>query len=194
MSRMDDKYELLVRYLKGQLDGEEKRDFEKSLAADPELARTADFLAEILSESESISWDRIQDSAHKIFERLLKDHKSSENDSLHAVVTFDSKYLPLPDGVRPAIADTRRIRYQVAERMLEISLYPVSPGSFEVIGQISGFDSGDILKIELQRGKTRIRVDSNGFQLFRFERVSAGKYKMTISKARKVFAKVDIEL
>jgi hypothetical protein len=194
MSRTQDKYELLFRYLKGQLDGDEKKRFEKALLSDPELARTADFLSGLLSESDAVAWDKIKDPAHRIFERLLSDHKSSKDDSRHAVVTFDSKYLPLPDGVRPAIADTRRIKYRIAERTLEISLYPVSPGSFEMIGQLSGSAPGDILQIELRKGRSGFKVNGNSYQLFRFERVPGGKYKMIISRERKVIAKVDIEL
>lgn len=194
MCKKADKYELLVCYLKGQLDKEEKQKFEKDLEHDSELAKTAEFLLEFLSESDEIAWEKIKNPAHRIFEHLLSDHKSSKGDSRHAVVTFDSKYLPLPDGIRPAIADTRRIRYQIGDQALEVSLYPVSPGSFEMIGQLSGHTPGDILRFELRKGKTIIRVQGNTYQLFRFERLPAGKYIMIISKKRKVIAKVDLEL
>lgn len=194
MCKKSDKYELLTRYLKGELNEEEKQEFGKNLRDDPELSRTVEFLLNFKSGSDEIAWDKIRRPAHQIFERLLSDHKSSKRDSKRAIVTFDSKYFPLPEGIRPAIADTRRIRYQIDDHMLELSLYPVSPGSFEMIGQLSGGRAGEILGIELRKGKTRLHINSNDYQLFRFERVPSGKYMMIITKGKMAIAKVDLDL
>lgn len=189
-------YEQLIKFLRGQLNEEDRDEVERRLAEDPALHRLISLISELQDESDAIDWDNIQSPAHALFDRLLKDVKSSrKNEEVRrGITTFDSKFLPLPEGVRPATVDTRRIKYQVGDSQLDISLYPVSPGSYELIGQLSDLEAGETLEIELRRGHTRLSARSNEFQLFLFPRVPSGIYQLHIKSAGKVIAEVDIEL
>jgi hypothetical protein len=102
--------------------------------------------------------------------------------------------MPLPTDVRPAIVSSRRIKYRVGDDILEISLHPVSPGSYEIIGQLSGRQPGEMLEIEIRDNKSVKKVKSNDFQLFRLERVESGRYKIKIYAEKELIAKIDIEL
>lgn len=196
MSVNEKRFRQLADYLRGNLSDEEKKALEVEIENDPDLQNLVGMMSEIRAESDSIEWEKIQQPVHGMFGRLLKDFKHAAGDkrSRRGVRTYDSKYLPLPEGVRPATVNTRRIRYQIGEDDLEISCYPASPGSYEVIGQLSGQKQGEILEIELTRGKDKQRVSSNQFQLFRFERVGLGAQTLKIKRKGRIIALVDIEL
>jgi hypothetical protein len=196
MPKKDDRYALLTDYLKGRLSGDKKREFEQLLDKDPELKRTAGFVADLIKEAREIQWHKFKDPAHSVFRSLLRDFKSSERDTdkKRGIVFFDSQQMPPPEGIRPATTNTRRIKYRIGDEILEISLYPVSPNSYELIGLISGRVPGDILKVEIRSGKSIKRIESNDFQLFRIERIESGRHKLKITAENEVIAKIDIEL
>ncbi|HDS00864.1 MAG TPA: hypothetical protein ENO22_14085 [candidate division Zixibacteria bacterium] len=196
MSGKNDKYDLLADYLKGRLSGDRKRQFERMLKEDPELSRTAEFVSELIRESDDIKWDRLKQPAHSVLERMLKDYKLSRKstDAKQGIIFFDSKDMPLPEDVRPDIISTRRVKYRVGDDILEISLYPISPGSYQLIGQLSGLQPGDIIEIEIKGRKSTKKVKSNAFQLFRLERIESGRYNIRIYAEKEVIAKIDIEL
>ena len=196
MPNKDEKYDLLIKYIKGELSEDQCREFEKILKADPELKDTAGFLANLTEEDRRIEWDTLKTPALSTFDRLLKDFKISrkKNEKNRGVMVFDSKLMPPPEGVRPATVDTRRIKYRVGEDLLEISLYPVSPESYELIGQLSGQEAKAVLEIEFKNPKTSKIIKSNEFQLFRVDRLATGQYKMKIKKGKQIIAQIDIEL
>ena len=196
MPRKNDKYDLLVQYLKGALSEDRRKEFELMLEADPELQKTAGFVSDLLDESREIEWDILKSPALSTFDRLLKDYKISQKNTSQnrGIMVFDSKYMPAPEGVRPATVDTRRVKYRVGEATLEISMYPVSPGSYELIGQLSEQTPGELLEIEIKGALTTKKFKSNKFQLFRVERLPAGKYNLKIFKEKQVIAQIDIEL
>ena len=71
--------------------------------------------------------------------------------------------MPLPEGVRPAAVSTRRLKYRIGEDILEISLHPVSPASYELIGQLSGQEPGRILDIQFKSGKSVKKIIAINF-------------------------------
>lgn len=196
MSVNEKRFRQLADYLRGSLGDEEKKALERQIADDPHLQKLVRMMSELREESDSIEWDKIQEPVHGMFGRLLEDFKNAvrDKDARRGIRTYDSKYLPLPEDVRPATVNTRRVRYQIDEADLEISFYPVSPGSYELIGQLSGQESGEILKVELIHGREKQLTSSNQFQLFRFERVAVGAHTLKIKRKGRIIAIVDIEL
>ena len=196
MPGKDEKYDLLIKYIKGELSEDQIREFEKTLQTDPELKDTAGFLADLTAEDRQIEWDRLKTPAFSTFDQMLKDIKISrrKSEKKRGVTVFDSKLMPPPEGVRPATVDTRRIKYRIGEDVLEISLYPVSPESYELIGQLSGQEQGVRLEIEIMNSKTSKIIKSNEFQLFRVDRLAAGQYKLKIKNGKQIIAQIDIEL
>jgi hypothetical protein len=196
MSVNEKRFRLLADYLRGSLGDEEREVLERQIAGDPHLQKLVRMMSELRQESASIEWDKLREPVHGMFSRLLKDfkHAARDKDARRGIRTYDSKYLPLPEGVRPATVNTRRIRYQIGEVDLDLSFYPLSPGSYELIGQLSGQECGEILKVELIHGREKQLTSANQFQLFRFERVAVGVQTLKIKRKGRIIALVDIEL
>jgi len=188
--------ELLIEYLRGQLGPEDQALMEKRIADDPVLGEMIRFLSDLRSEIGSADWKEMKHPSHTLFERLLKDIKYRKRDAsgTQGVTIFDSQLLPLPEGVRSAAVDTRRIKYLIGEAQLEISLYPVSPSSFEVIGLLTGYDTGEVLDVELSGKKVKLSARANRFSLFRYPQVSAGVYELSIRDGEKLVGRVNLEL
>lgn len=171
--------ERLQRYLDEQMDPEEKALFEKQLEDDPELRRML-HLRRALARETAENGD-LRQAAKGLINRFVKDLRRSKETGQRAFLTFDSGLLPSPVGIRPASIDTRRLKYAADDIRLEISIYPASPGSFEVIGQVEGYPPGVTLNITLARGRTLLRESANPFQVFHFARVPKGDYALTVA-------------
>jgi hypothetical protein len=188
--------ELLIDYIRGQLSPRERSSMAKKIAKDPAMRELAAILSDMKDESRNSDWAKMRNPSHRLFDQLFKDIKARKRDSANkrGITVFDSKYLPLPEGVRSEAVDTRRIKYMIGPYLLEISTYPVSPDSYEIIGQISDYKSEKALTIKLQKGKLVLKSGANQFHLFRFPRVSSGTYRLTILEGRTSIGKIDLEL
>jgi hypothetical protein len=165
---------------RGQLSAEDRDRVERLIADDPEVRRLAGLLRALTDEADR---DRsLKTAAKGLIGRLVKDFKKQERERpQRGVLTFDSGLLPLPAGIRPATIDSRRLKYRKGDISLEISLYPASPGTYEIIGQFVGFETGLELDVNL-RSKAREFTDrTNPFQVFHFVRIPAGDYVLTLA-------------
>ena len=173
--------ELLMKLIDGTLDTESQSEVLRLIEQKPEIKRLHTLLARLKDASRE---DRdLKKAASALVERFVRDMKMAkdEREPARGVLSFDSGLLPLPAGVRPATVDSRRLRYIFGERRLEVSIYPASPGTYEVIGQASGFASGDILTADLEGAPGKMHERSNRFQVFHFERVPAGTYTLRVT-------------
>lgn len=195
MDRDSELFEQLIEYLRGGLDEQERARIAQMLADDPVLRQMADFLADS-RQADSGDWTKMRPATHSLLSHLLKDVKLSrgKEKGVRGVLTFDSRLLPLPEGVRHATVDTRRLRYQIGDQQLQISLYPVSTQSYELIGQISGSAMEGALKIKLAAGKTSMTAEANRFGIFRIPRVPIEKYTLRIMAGNRVIGVVELEL
>ena len=135
-------------------------------------------------------------AVERLADKLVKDFETGKKHKgqPYGVTVFDSKLLPLPEGVRPAVVDTRKLKFRVSDCTLDIALYPVSPDSYELIGQIAGGEAKDRFRVTLSARKNRYTTDTDQFQLFRFDRVFSGQYTLMIRQGRKTIAIVDLDL
>jgi len=190
-------FELIVRYLAGELSDRENRDIEQKISQDKDLRKLVGLLRDQSNDTERSSWDKLKIPAHKLLERQLKETRKSRgrgHSRKRGVTTFDSGLLPVPEGVRPATVDTRRLKYRIDRCSLELSLYPVSPGSYEIIGQVSGLEGDRELSISLTGNGKPLTISSNQFHLFRFPRVPVGEYEMHIKSDSGDVAIIDISI
>jgi hypothetical protein len=178
------------------LDGEEREKLKARLSGDPNLAELVDTIGPAADQNESAEWRKLESAAHLLLQSLLKDvHSAGKTHAeQQGVLTFDSRLLPLPEGVRPATVDTRRLRYQVGDNRLEMSLYPVSVKSYELIGQLGEQTSESGFSVELTGLGKALSVTADRYGVFRFPRVTCGKYRLRISEGGKLIAVVDLEI
>ncbi len=195
MGKNDKDIAKLVDDLLSRLSGEEQEKLRQRLGDDPSLAELTALVGEQAEMAETGDWGKLQIAAHRLLDSMLKDvHTADKNHQQHGVLTFDSGLLPAPEGVRPAAVDTRRLRYQIGERLLELSLYPVSVNSFELIGQISDSPATLAMRVELVANRRKITATAEQFGIFRFPRVPSGEYRVRIISGDQVIATVDLEL
>lgn len=191
-----DKIELLLKFNRGELTGDAEKEVREALRNDPELRAIYKLLQDIQTDTGRKDWGQIMnfasESASRMFDDFMRNHR--EGTDVYAVRTYDSKLTPLPEGVRPAAVDCRRLKFKVGDHDLEISLYPVSTDSREIIGQIhrARFDSP--LEVRLKSGRISFTVTADKFNLFRFERVPVAEYKMTIISNGQTIGIVDLAL
>ena len=186
----------LLDYVRGRLDDAESKALREQIAADPDLQEYVAMLTELQNEGAQSTWTNLHESAHSLLDRLLHDVKSSsaKPDEKRGIVTFDSRLLPIPEGVRPATVDSRRLRFRIDNNHLEISTYPVSMNSCEIIGKLSTEQKFASLIATLKAGGKNYTVMTNQFGLFRFPRVESGRCVLKLQDGKSVVATVEFEL
>jgi hypothetical protein len=196
MDKAPDKIELLVRLARGQLSEDQRNQVEAELKDKPELAEAYELICRLYAESQELDWPRLSQGIKEISRQLYDDFLKSRTrpGKKSGVKVFDSGVLPAPDGVRPAAVDTRRIKYCFEDYSLEISLYPISPESYELIGHVIGAPEGTVITVNLKSRRAQQREHTDRFQLFRFERVAAGPYELVLAQGRRPIGMVNLEL
>jgi len=196
MSERLAKFSKLAEYLRGTLAESERLQLEDELRRDPDLAELLRFLQDLRRENAEAEWDILKASAHSLVARQLKELKNMQGAAgeIRGVTVFDSQLMPMPEGLRPATVDTRYIRYKLGSNALELALYPVSPDSFEMIGQLVGFEKIEACEVEARGESNNMMATVNGVGIFRLARVARGVYQLVISCAGRRLATVDMEL
>ncbi len=196
MNNPEKKLSQIVDYIRGQLTPEENTKVARMIAEDPVLQKFISLSANLRKESATVDWKRIGSSAHALIDVQLKQLKmtAKRTGKRRGITIFDSKLLPLPDGVRPAIVDTRRVRFLTGDGRLDLSFYPISLNSSEVIGQYTSIESPSGMAVELRRGRVRLMSTANEFGLFRFPRIPKGTYSLRLRATDEVIAEIDFEI
>lgn len=182
----------LIDYIRGRLAPDKHAEIADRIGKDPILQRLVALLAGLQDDLRENDWPTMKSAAHSLLSRQLKEKKGGERNK--GITIFDSQLLPLPEGVRPALVDTRRIRYKVDQTLLEVSIYPISLNSFEIIGQMAGIESFESLTATMYLGRRKFTVEANEFGLFRFPRLPKGKYILEIRTGGDPVGQFDLDL
>jgi len=196
MKNMKIEFSKLVDYIEEQLDPDEYSRIEKQIENDPALKNMIAVIKALKSEAREADWIQMKKPSHDLFDRLFEDIKKRNcgPGKKYGVNIFDSGLLPIPEGIRPAEVETRRLKYLVGDGDIEMSLYPISPKSFELIGQINGIEQGRSISVELVRGRRRIAAKTNEFYLFRIPKISSGHYSLRIFEGDSTIGELQLEI
>ncbi len=196
MNRLPENIDLMIKYLRGRLSDRDKKRAKSLIRMNPEMAVFLEDIKELQKESSTINWDRIRSSVSSLSSRMFDDFMKGlkERRPEQGIRVFDSQVLPLPAGVRPAVVDTRRLRYKFDEIEMEISLYPISIDSYEIIGRISRVGSRLSSRVELVSERLKFEVETDQFHIFRFSRIPVSDYILNIYGDSRLIGTVDIEL
>lgn len=192
----EDKIDILLAYLKGRLKKKEAMAVEKEMKRDPAMRDLYALLCELGAESGNLDWSEIDATVRAMSNRMVNDFFKEREGGVSApgVLIYDSKMLPLPAGVRPASVDVRRLKFRIDEKELMISLYPVAPNAYEVMGQLSGYTGNEPIEISLRAGKKTFQAESDEFQLFHFARIPSGDYRLIVTASGETIADLDIDV
>ncbi len=194
MTIPEEKLIRLLAYLNDNGNDRERRRIESEVAQDSRLKDDLECLRTIASALRAEDYPELREPARIMQRQLIQAARKRPRDRRTGVVTFDSKLLPLPAGVRPATVSARRLRFTNDRVVLELSVYPVTSASYQAIGQVSGAGSGARLSVAVQCGRSRLRCEANEFHVFQVDRVPAGVCKLTISQRDTVLMLVELEL
>ncbi len=190
-----DKVDLLVKLIKGELTAADRQRVEAQIASDRSLADLYVIVRELHGTCDSLQATSAA-AARKLAQKLYADFsRRRDNPGARTGVTvFDSRLMPLPEGVRPATVDTRRLKYRFEGMDIELSLYPLSPDSYELIGQIMQLPAAKSLRVKLQAGRQSFEVVPDQFYLFRFPRIPRLEYVLKVFEDDELLGTVDLEL
>jgi len=196
MKKEFDRVELMLDYLRGNLSIEDHLKVEALIDGDQDSAGLFSVVKELFSEGQKSDFYQMRDSALRMASRMFDDFQMSRKQTNvgRGITVYDSMMLPLPGDVRPAKVDTRRLRYKVGELDLQISLYPISIDSYEMIGQLFDWESAEPLSVRLRSQKHEFREKADRFNLFRFVRIPVSNYILDLICSKKRIGTVALEL
>jgi len=197
MSQDIDRIDLMMDYLRGDLSPANRRQAEKLISEDRHKDRLFAIVKRLFLESKKTDWQQARESSLKLASRLFKDYQKSKKrpGANPGINIFDSRMFPLPGGVRPAKVDTSRLKYRVGELTLELSLYPVSTESYELIGQVLDLESDQQLYVKLHSsGKDDFEIAADRFYLFRFDRIPKADYTLELILGNNKIGTVALQL
>jgi hypothetical protein len=196
MSKVFDKITILIGYLKGDLPKGMRRKAGAIVRRDKELKELYPIVEELCRSGRSTNWNEARTAAVKLSSQLFRDYLKGERMKKpgYGITVFDSGILPLPEGVRKADVGTRRVKYRLGDNFLEVSFYPVSTGSYEIIGQSSDMEGGALSQVILKSNRATFTADTDQFNIFRFPRVPLDKYSLYLIADRRRIGSVTIEL
>jgi hypothetical protein len=188
--------EELIRLAQGKVTTEQQKRLEQRLASDSKLSAIYDVIRLLVRTSDNLMSAGVAAVANRLGLQVFRDFQKLREQpaSRQAITVFDSKNLPLPEGVRPAAVDTRKLKYQLPQGSCEVAVYPISLESYELVGMISGHDAPVPYEIVVKSGKREKRYVTDEVSLFRIPRISSGKHEMRIYLDSELFGTITFEL
>ena len=190
-----DTLNLLFKLRQGKLTAKTKKNLEKEISVNPEMSQAYEFinlLADISEENSQVLLDASKKLSKTLYSDFLK--KQANPTTRIGIQVYDSSLLPLPEGVRPASVDTRLVRYQLDDIQLELSVYPITVDSVEIIGQLHNVDNTSQISVTIKTPLGTYTVDADEFQLFRFERVDCGDCKIMFKSDTKDIGILELKI
>lgn len=140
-------------------------------------------------------FQQLRKPARQLIRAILTDHRKKDRQPHHGVIEFDSSYLPLPEGVRPAAVDIRRLIYRLDGCRVDLSLYPLSTEGWEMIGQVvqAERELSDIT-VTVRHGRSQSTCSANQFHLFRVPRLESGKNTLEVKSSHRTLGTIEIEV
>lgn len=196
MRKEDRNIDLIMDYVRGELSPEENRKVRTMIKKNAEMSGIYRLLKTFLDDFKDEKSAPLSSSLKKLSTRMFRDyHRGKKQDrSFPGLLVYDSRVLPHPEGIRPSVAGTGRLKYKIGPYDLEISIYPVSIHSYEMIGRIGGIKENTACRLELSTLKASFETETDELALFRFPRIPIASYKLRVFIGSRVIAGVEVDL
>lgn len=194
--KKDEQIQELADFVRGRLDADRAGLVQHRLSSDPDYAQLFELVKAMVDEAEQIDWPTTGAIAGEVSSRLIDDYLGtpSRERKTRGVRVYDSRLFPLPEGVRPAQVDTRHLKFKLEDMNLSVSLYPVSPDSYQLIGQLTGRSPETMLQVTLEKGKSVLTGEADRFNLFHFPRVPKGDYTLSLLAGGELIGSFSIDI
>jgi len=188
--------EELLSLIRGSLKGKRRRELLALVNSDKEIGETYRLLRQLVETGENLTSAGIDNALSNLSDRVFADftQKKRHPEQKRGVLVFDSQDVPLPAGVRPATVDTRRLRFQLETGEMELSLYPVSFNSYEVLGRLTGVAAEGDIQLTAKSAHSERKAAADHFGLFRFDKLPVGRYTIVVAGADVLLGTIEFEL
>ena len=186
----------IQKLIAGKIHGKKKKELEKLIDSDTELKELYIILKK-LSDSSLSADSKLSGATRKLSGKIFTDFQKAltQKSKKLGVQLFDSSLLPLPDGIRPAAVDTKTLRYLIDENSLELTLYPITTDSVEIIGVVNfAQEQQSEVEVVLKTQKEKFKTVLDQFSLFRFDRISTGECRLSFYIKKKLVGAIEIEI
>lgn len=176
--------ELLILYLRGRLDQVTAREVESHLKtncrkceAQMQWAKT--ILEAAGNDPSEAPPEGVLAVGRRVFADFERRRTESNSRILHAILMFDSAWVPLLAGARAPASGQRRLLFAAEPYEIDIEISRIHRGSFGLLGQVLPADRlpPSCWATLQQRGRKTTPLDPNG--LFAFESVAPGTVGLT---------------
>ena len=169
---------ILAEYVRGE--GKSMKFWSQFIDNDAEAKADAALLSRLSRLIDAVDFKRTlpasADLAGSIFRSFKDDRWAKDQSTAH--LYFDSRAVPLPEGVRASLSSQYRLKYQTGGGQVELSVSPVYPGRFELTGRYEGEIESEPVAVRLKGRKTlNGHFDRYGF--FSFPAVNPGVYSLS---------------
>lgn len=195
MSKTDAYIIRIEKLINGSLRGKAKKELLGEIKKDKELSILYEMMV-LLSSASSPEEKSIRLASMNLSKKMYDDFKKNLKSKTKkiGIRLFDSALLPIPEGVRPAAVDTRSLKYLVGERNVELTLYPITVDSVEIIGRVEQVGPAEDVTIQIESGGFKSDSEIDQFNLFRFERVPLTDCRMIILINGKQAGRIELDL
>ena len=196
MDESEKHIELISKYLKSELNDRDRKKVENMLDSGKEFRKMYELIKTLHEQGTPDELTALADPLKEMSLDMFRQyHGAKDKDKkLLGLPVYDSRAIPLPDGVRPSLTGARRLRYKFEDMEIELSLNPITLYSFEIIGQIDDGTRKRSYKLELVGDDQTLSAETDELQMFAFNKVPAMKYRLGIFYKRKKIGIIDIDL
>ncbi len=195
MTGKNQRIELVIGLAMGKLASRERATAERLIAEDPEMGEVYKVARQLLSAKDVRRESEVGGALKSLSKQLYRDYLRNLGGGIPTGITvFDSKDLPVPEGIRRPTVDTRGLRYKLGDLDVELAFYPTTVDSCELIGQISGLEDDCELTVILEGGSENLSTTTDQFHLFRFPRIPATEYRLVLQRDNAVLGTIEITL
>lgn len=188
--------DLISGYLNSDLNKEDRKKVEKLLNSSEEFRDMYEILKTLYEQGHPDHLNDLVPSLKQMSLNMFRQYNNTEGKDreMSGLPVYDSRTIPLPEGVRPSVTSARRMRYKFDDLEVELSLNPMTLYSFEIIGQIDDDSHKKDYTIELVSGSQKFTAETDELRMFTFSRIPALKYRLNILTEGKIIGLIDIDL
>lgn len=153
-------------------------------ACERQLAWVRSILSAIDADPAEELPEALKTAANRIFADHNRGRAERNRNIFHAILTFDSAWIPAPASVRAPAFGQRRMLFHAGPFEIDLEVTRMRRGAFDLLGQIMPLERVPALSevTVRQRGTRASAVDERGF--FAFRAVEPGVVGLTFKLGR----------
>jgi len=184
---------VLARYVRG--DKELMTYWSQFIEQDPECREKVALLERLHRMLNTLDLKRMAVESNTLAQSIFRSYAATRESSSGCVahLYYDSRVVPLPEGVRPSLMSLRRLKFMAGDGKIELSISPVYPGRYEITGRYEGplsCESGEAII----QGRRAQRAPFDRFGFFFLAAVDPGVYHLSCRVADQKYVIPALEL